>query len=81
MSRRRLVHVYDVSLKKVLTKLQQLVMSSNQSAKLQRLARILIFAYGNLSYVTFSKANNNGADQNARMRSQICAFVIRMQQS
>ena len=56
-------------------------MSSNKSAKLQRLARILIFACGNLSYVTFSKPNNNGADQNARMHSLVCAFVIRMQQS
>ena len=30
---------------------------------------------------TFSKANNNGADQTAHLRSLVCAFVIRMQQS
>ena len=31
--------------------------------------------------VLFSKANNNGADQTAHLRSLVCAFVIRMQQS
>ena len=31
--------------------------------------------------VPFSKANNNGADQTAHLRSLVCAFVIRMQQS
>ena len=28
------------------------------------------------SYITFQIANNNGADQTARMRRLVCAFVV-----
>ena len=34
-----------------------------------------------LSYFTFQIANNKGADQTARMRRVVCAFVVRKQQS
>ena len=49
---------------------------SNQTAQLQRLARIL-----KINYYTLQIANNKGADQTARMRRLICSFVVRMQQS
>ena len=32
-------------------------------------------------YFTFQIANNKGADQTARMRRLVCAFVVRKQQS
>ena len=34
-----------------------------------------------MSYNAFHQANNKGADQTARMRRLICAFVVRKQQS
>ena len=34
-----------------------------------------------MKYCTFQSLNNKGADQTARMRRLICAFVVRMQQS
>ena len=43
---------------------------SNQTAHLQRLARIL-----KLNYYTLQIANNRGDDQTAGMRSLICSFV------
>ena len=33
------------------------------------------------SYFTFQIVNNKGADQTARMRRLVCAYVIRKQQS
>ena len=33
------------------------------------------------SYFTLNKANNKGADQTARMRRLVCAFVVCKQQS
>ena len=42
----------------------------NQPAQLQRLAR-------KLKYNSFQIANNKGADQTARMRRLVCAFVVR----
>ena len=35
------------------------------------------FAFSKLRYDTYRKANNKGADLSARMRRQVCAFVIR----
>ena len=50
---------------------------SNQSPQLQRLARKLRFCLSKLRYGAFQKANNKGADQTARMRRLVCAFVVR----
>ena len=49
---------------------------SNQSHKLQRLARKLKL-YLKVTYSTFQKANNKGADQTVRMRRLVCACVVR----
>ena len=44
---------------------------SNQSPQLRNFAR------SKFRYHTFLKANNNGADQSARMRRLVCAFIVR----
>ena len=49
---------------------------SNQSPQLQGLVRKLN-ACIKFRYDTFKKANNKGADQSARMRRLVCAFVVR----
>ena len=49
---------------------------SNRSSQLLRLARKLKF-HLKLTYDTFKKANNKGADQAARIRRLVCACVIR----
>ena len=49
---------------------------SNKSAQLQRLVRKK-FDCRKFRYDTFQKANNKGADGTARMRRQVCAFVVR----
>ena len=51
--------------------------ASNWPAQLQRLARVLKFGYSK-RYYTIQEVNNKGADQTARMRRLICAFVVRM---
>ena len=50
---------------------------SNQSPQLQRLARNWNFVCSKFRYITFQKANDTGADQTARMRRLVCAFVVR----
>ena len=53
---------------------------SNRSPQLHRLARKLKF-YGIRGQIWyFPKANNIGADQTARMRRLVCAYVIRKPQ-
>ena len=49
---------------------------SKQSPKLQRLARKLKCHCTELTYDTFQKANNKGADQSARMQRLVCACVV-----
>ena len=51
---------------------------SNQPAQLQRLARKSKYRLlcSQSRYDTFQKANNKGADQTARMRRLVCAFVV-----
>ena len=54
---------------------------SNRAAQLQRLARVLKswrFGFSQCRYYTILAANNKGADQTARMRRLICAFVVRI---
>ena len=50
---------------------------SNQPAQLQRLPKNCNFARGKSRYESFQEANNKGADQTARMRILVCAFVVR----
>ena len=49
---------------------------SNQSPQLQILARKSKFAHSKLRYGAFQTANNKGADQTARLRRLVCAFVM-----
>ena len=50
---------------------------SNQSVLLQKLVRVLkVWRKQRYRYYTMYEANNNGADQTARMRRVICAFVV-----
>ena len=49
---------------------------SNQSPQLQRLVESWTFT-SKFTYDTFQKANNEGADQTARMRRLVCACVVR----
>ena len=55
---------------------------SNQPAQLQRLARKLnSFLCSKFIHYTFQKLNNKVADQTARLRRMVCAFVVEMQLS
>ena len=47
---------------------------SNQSPRLQRIARNLNFVCNKFRYDTFQKVNDKGADQTARMRRLVCTF-------
>ena len=49
---------------------------SNQSPRLQRLARKLKFHLSKLTYDTFQKANDKGANQTVQMRRLVCACVV-----
>ena len=49
---------------------------SKQSPQLPRLARKLKFACSKFRHDTFKYGNNKGADQTARMRRLVCAFVV-----
>ena len=53
---------------------------SNKSPQLQRLARNLKYARNKHRCGTFYSANNKCADHTARMRSLVCAFVVRKPQ-
>ena len=50
----------------------------NQSSQLQRIVGKMKYACRKFRYDTFQKANNKGADQSARGRRLVCAFVFRM---
>ena len=53
----------------------------NQSAQLQRVARILKLCMELVQLMYFRLVKNEGAAQTAWMRRLVCAFVVRMQQS
>ena len=50
---------------------------SNWPAQLQKLAWVLKFRLYNLEILYYLSSENKGADQTARMRRLICAFVVR----
>ena len=52
----------------------------NQPAQLQRIDRMLKFCvYSKFINYTFQRLNNKVADQTARPRRLVCAFVVEMQ--
>ena len=51
---------------------------TNRPAQPQQLARVLKFRLQNLEILYYLSSENKGADQTARMRRLICAFVVRM---
>ena len=53
-------------------------LDTNRPAQPQQLARVLKFRLQNLEILYYLSSDNKGADQTARMRRLICAFVVRM---
>ena len=49
---------------------------SNQSPQLQRLAKKLKLTCSKFTHDTFQRVNNKGADQTARMRRVVLAFLV-----
>ena len=52
----------------------------NRAAQPQKLARVLKYRLYNLATLYYLSRENKGADQTARMRSLICAVVVRIWQ-
>ena len=51
---------------------------TNRPARPQKLARVSKFRLYNLGILYYLSSENKGADQTARMRRLICAFVVRV---